>query len=163
MTPLNSNTNTTDQPGFSHIGVSVTFFCHDGQGNIVLGKRTTKCRDEHGCWDPGGGKVDFGENPRATIERELKEEYDAEVLECDFLGFRSVHREQHGQPTHWVTLDYLVLVYPEHIHNTEPEKLSQLEWFPLDNLPSPMHSQWGLAMEQYQDVFESLKKNTQVE
>jgi 8-oxo-dGTP diphosphatase len=145
-------------PGITHIGVAVTFFCHDGRGNILLGMRTTKCRDEHGCWDPGGGQVYLGENPRATVDRELQEEYGATALECEFLGFRSVHRQHNKQPTHWISLDYLVRVDPEKIHNNEPEKLSRLEWFPFNSLPTPMHSQWGLALEKYAVIFKKLSR-----
>lgn len=47
--------------GIDYIGVTVSFYCHDGAGNFVLHKRNHNCRDEHGCWDFGGGGLKHGE------------------------------------------------------------------------------------------------------
>ena len=45
------------EEGVEYIGVGVVFFCHDGEGNFILSKRTKNTRDEHGRWDPGGGAI----------------------------------------------------------------------------------------------------------
>ena len=34
-----------------------------------MNKRGIKCRDEHGCWDFGGGGIDLGE----TVEKQFDE------------------------------------------------------------------------------------------
>lgn len=133
--------------GADYIGVSVSFFCHDGEGNYILSKRSKNCRDEHGRWDPGGGGVDFGENIEDVLQKEIKEEYCADIIEKEFLGFRDVHRTHDGQKTHWVTLDYKVLVDRGQVSNGEPHKFGEIGWFRLDALPEPMHSQFGLAVE----------------
>ncbi|MFZ1720899.1 MAG: NUDIX domain-containing protein [Microgenomates group bacterium] len=137
--------------GINYIGVSVSFFCHDGKGNYLFNKRSKNCRDEHGRWDPGGGGVEFGERVEDVLKKEIKEEYCADILEKEFLGFRDVHRTLDGQPTHWVTLDYKILVDRAQVRNGEPHKFEELGWFRLDALPEPMHSQYGLALEQYGD------------
>ncbi len=130
--------------GVDHIGVCVVFYCHDGKGNFLLAKRSKKSRDEHGRWDPGGGGVDFGEPVMKALKREIKEEYGATVIEADFLGYRDVHRkDEKGQKTHWIALDYRVLIDPSKVKNRIPDKHEELEWFTLDNLPTPMHSQWS--------------------
>lgn len=41
--------------GINHIGVTVCFVIHDGRGNVLLQKRSQRCRDEKGRWDIGGG------------------------------------------------------------------------------------------------------------
>jgi len=129
-------------PGTDHIGVTVVYLCHDDNGNYVFNKRSANCRDEHGRWDPGGGALNFTETVVGTLRREIKEEYRTTVLHHKYLGYRDVHREKDGKPTHWLALDFLVKVDRESVRNGEPEKFDDLQWFRLDALPSPMHSQW---------------------
>lgn len=145
------HTTTNHLAGRAHIGVTVTFFCHDGAGQYLFSKRGQACRDEHGCWDPGGGRVQFGETTLETLQREVLEEYNSPVLESEFLGYRDVHRIQEGTPTHWLSLDFRVKVDRSQARNNEPHKLDDLQWFALDNLPTPMHSQWASAYEKYAD------------
>jgi 8-oxo-dGTP diphosphatase len=137
--------------GVDYVGVTVVFFCHDGKGNYLLSKRSKNCRDEHGCWDPGGGGVDFGENVIDVLKREIKEEYCADIKEYEELGFLDVHRENDGKPTHWIALFYRVLVNPKQVANGEPHKFDELGWFRLDNLPKPLHSQFPAALRKYKD------------
>ncbi|NCN06667.1 MAG: NUDIX domain-containing protein [Candidatus Pacebacteria bacterium] len=110
-------------PGVDYIAITFTFFCHDDAGRFVMAKRGKNARDEHGRWDLGGGKLEFGEDPIASLKREIKEEYCTDVLEYEFLGYRSVLREQKGKQTHWVSLDYNVRVDPVQVANGEPHKL----------------------------------------
>ncbi|MBI2474503.1 MAG: NUDIX domain-containing protein, partial [Candidatus Taylorbacteria bacterium] len=96
--------------GEDYTGVSVIYLCHDGKGNYLLNKRSANCRDEHGRWDCGGGGLEFGDTVENTLKKEIMEEYGVEVLGSEFLGFRDVHREHDGMKTHWIALDYKVLV-----------------------------------------------------
>ena len=43
--------------GIDHIGVSVTFIAHDGNGNVLLERRSAGARDEHGNWCFGSGAI----------------------------------------------------------------------------------------------------------
>ena len=43
------------------------------------------------------------------LTEEVKEEYSADVLDYEFLGYRDVHREHNGDKTHWLALDFKVL------------------------------------------------------
>ncbi|HEY1407157.1 MAG TPA: NUDIX domain-containing protein [Spirochaetota bacterium] len=142
--------------GQDFTGVTVVFQCHDGQGNFLFGKRSANCRDEHGTWDPGGGGLEFGDTAEETLRKEIREEYGAEVLDFEFLGYRDVLRGSDGQRTHWVALDFKVLVDPKQVRNGEPHKLDEIAWFTLDDLPAPMHSQWPIFFENHQ---EKLRQN----
>lgn len=135
--------------GFDYIGNAVVYFCHDGKGNILMARRSQNARDEQGCWDIGGGGVEFGETVESTLRKEIKEEYNAKVLNFEFLGFRDVHREIAGQPTHWIALDFKVLVDPAGVKINEPHKFDDLGWFTLEKLPSPTHSQLPEFLEKY--------------
>ena len=139
------------EPGVDYIGVTVVFLCHDGKGNILLNKRSKNCRDEQGRWDPGGGGVEFGTPVIDTLKKEIKEEYCTDVLDYEFLGYRDVHRTNNGKPTHWIGLDFKVLVDRSKVEIGEPEKLDEIGWFTLDNLPKPMHSQWPEFFRWYKD------------
>jgi 8-oxo-dGTP pyrophosphatase MutT (NUDIX family) len=135
--------------GIDCIGVTVSFLCHDGQGNVLLNLRSVNCRDEHGRWDGGGGSMEFGDSAEATLKREIKEEYGADLLQFDFLGYRDIFREHNGVQTHWLSLDFKVLIDPAQVKNGEPHKFDDLRWFPLTQLPTPLHSQFPLFMKKY--------------
>lgn len=139
------------QPGIDYIGVTVSYLCHDGKGNYIMAKRSQNARDEHGRWDTGGGKLELGDNIIDTLKKEIKEEYCTDVLDYEILGFRDVHREQNGKPTHWVQLLFRVLVDPTAVKNGEPHKFDEIGWFRLDNLPEPLHSQQMPVIELFKD------------
>lgn len=137
--------------GSDYIGVTVTFLCHDGQGNYLLAKRSANARDEHGRWDGGGGAIEFGDTVEATLLKEIKEEYCADIIEHKFLGCRDVHRTQNGQLTHWIALDHAVRVDRDQVSNGEPHKFDELGWFRLDDLPNEVHSQLPGFIEKYRE------------
>jgi 8-oxo-dGTP pyrophosphatase MutT (NUDIX family) len=142
--------------GVDYPGVTIVYFCHDGKGNHVMAKRSTACRDEHGCWDIGGGGVDFGETVDNTIRREILEEYGTTVLDYEFLGYRDVHREHLGQRTHWIALDFAVLVKPDDVRNGEPHKFDDVQWFTRGTLPDPVHSRFPEFLELYGEKLDAL-------
>lgn len=129
------------QKGIDYIGVAVIFLCHNGKGNYLLAKRSKNCRDEHGRWDCGGGGIDFGDRVINTLKKEIKEEYCADVLDYEFLGYRDVHRNENSSRTHWISLDFKVLVNSEQVKIGEPHKFDEIGWFKLENFPDRMHSQ----------------------
>jgi 8-oxo-dGTP diphosphatase len=141
--------------GLDYPGISVTYACHDGAGNFVMHKRSNNCRDEHGLWDFGGGGIGLHEHIEDALKREVMEEYCANILEYEFLGYRDVHRQQNGQPTHWVALDFKVLVDKEQVRNGEPDKLDDLKWFTLDKLPKKLHSQIIAHLKKYKNKLQS--------
>ncbi|MBX4191234.1 MAG: NUDIX domain-containing protein, partial [Candidatus Doudnabacteria bacterium] len=135
--------------GIDCIGNSVIYFCHDGKGNVLMAKRSMNARDEAGKWDIGGGGIDLGATIDETLRREIKEEYCAEVLSYEFLGYRDVHREHNGIKTHWIALDFKVLIDPSNVKIGEPHKFDDIGWFNLDALPKPKHSQWPEFLKKY--------------
>ena len=137
--------------GFDFVGVCVVFFCHDGKGNVLMAKRSQNARDEQGRWDIGGGGVEFGETVEQILRNEIKEEYNADVISFEFLGFRDVHRTHGGKSTHWIALDFKVLVDPNGVKINEPHKFDELGWFKLENLPKPNHSQFRTFLEKYRE------------
>ncbi|HIJ11643.1 TPA: NUDIX hydrolase [Candidatus Woesearchaeota archaeon] len=138
--------------GFDFTGVTIVFYCHDGEGNVVLGKRGSNCRDEHGTWDLGAGSLDFGDGIEQTLRKEIKEEYCTDVVEYQFLGYREHHRKHQGEKTHWISLNFKVLVDKEKVANGEPHKFDDVRFFAQNQFPEKVHSQ-------IPDFIERLKTN----
>jgi len=126
--------------GIDHIGVTVVFMCHDGQGNVLMHKRSANCRDEIGKWDCGGGRLEHGETFEEALHREIKEEYGATPKNVVFAGANNVLRNHQDQQTHWIALTHAVEIDPADVTNGEPHKIEELGWFPFDELPDPLHS-----------------------
>jgi len=137
------------EKGVDFIGITVVYFCHDGMGSFLMSKRKDTCRDEHGTWDPGGGALEFGITVEENLRKEIKEEYCTDVLNYEFLGYRDVHRIHNGARTHWIALDFKVLVDKTKVKNGEPHKLEKINWFTIDNLPKPLHSQFPNFLKLY--------------
>ena len=128
--------------GISFVGVTTCFICHDGTGRIFMEKRRNKARDEKGCWDVGGGGLDWGLTAEQNVIKEVQEEYTAVPLEVEFMGYRDVFRTlADGTKTHWLALDFAVRLDPADVKVGEPDKFDDSGWFGLDSLPTPLHSQ----------------------
>ena len=97
----------------------------------MFNKRSKNCRDEIGTWDQGGGGLEFGETVENTLRKEIMEEYCTDVLDFEFLGYRDVHRENDGVKTHWIALDFKVLVDKSKVKIGEPHKFDEIGWFKL--------------------------------
>jgi len=130
------------QKGTDYTGVTIVYFCHDGKGNFIMSKRSKNARDEKGRWDIGGGGLEFGDTVKNTLQKEIKEEYCVDVLSCEFLGFRDVHRMKDGLPDHWIALDFKVLIDPKKIKNGEPHKFDEIKFFRFETMPTFVHSQF---------------------
>ena len=137
--------------GIDHVGVSVVYVCHDGEGNYVFSKRGAAARDENGRWDCGGGGLEVHDTVEGTLRKEIAEDYCTKVISYEFLGYRDVHREHGGEKTHWVALDFKVLVNRETVQNGEPHKFDEIGWFRLSDLPQLLHSQLPTFFNQYAD------------
>ena len=139
------------QKGLNFTGITIVYFCHDGQGSYLMAKRSIKCRDEHGTWDCGGGGLEFGDNVIKTLKKEIKEEYNCDIIKHEFLGYRDVHRKLNGKQTHWIALDFKVQIDKKLVKNNEPHKFDDLKWFKLNKLPNPLHSQLPKFINLYQN------------
>lgn len=137
--------------GVDYPGITTVFLCHDGNGNVFLAERSEKCRDEHHRWDCGGGSLDHGESLEDCLRREIKEEYNADIVKITFLGYRQVFRTNpEGEKTHWIAFDFLCEIVRDQTMVNEPEKFEDSGWFPFANLPEPLHSQFPTFLKNYE-------------
>lgn len=128
------------KPGIDYIAICTPFYCVNENGELLLHKRSNNCRDEKGRWDTGSGQLEFGETPEVSVLREVKEEYgcSGEILET--LPAISVLRRMKSKNTHWLALPFVIKVRRDEVRINEPEKIDELGWFRLDDLPKPLHS-----------------------
>lgn len=140
------------QRGVDYPGITVAFYCHDGEGNFVFQKRSSNCRDEQGTWDCGGGGLHFGESLEEALSREMREEYGVVPEKTEYLGFREVHRTVNGKATHWIAFHFKAQVLRDQVVIGEPDKMDEIGWFKLDSLPEPLHSQIRHELDKYRDA-----------
>src|SRR3954454_10485593 len=86
--------------------VSCVFVCQDGDGRILLARRSPGARDEPGAWDCGAGALEFGETFEQAVTREVTEEYATPPLAISLLGVRNVLRADPA--SHWVAIVFAV-------------------------------------------------------
>jgi len=141
-------------PGINYIGVTTPFYCNDGRRNFLLHRRSQKCRDEIGRWDPGSGQLEFGLTLEENVLKEVKEEYGCSGVIQEQLPAHSILRTQNGRKTHWLAVPFFILVDPKKVKNNDPEKIDELQWFTLKNLPKPLHTGFYYTFIHYQDYFE---------
>lgn len=145
------------KPGFDFTAITTPFYCHDGHGHFLLHKRSTNCRDEQGHWDCGGGKLEFGEEPDHGVLREVREEYGCQGIIQEHLPPFSSVRSHEGKTTHWIALPYIILVNRDEVKINEPQSMSEIGWFTLDNFPEPLHSGVKLALGRFKNTLEKYR------
>lgn len=91
---------------------------------------------EAGHWNIVGGKVDHMEPAELAARREAAEETGLEIGTIRYVGMTEQRIEADRQ--HWVSLLYVTDDTTGEPQLTEPDKLSAIGWFDLDNLPQPL-------------------------
>ena len=131
------------------VGATIVFMCHDGNGNIVMMKRSQNARDEKSKLDIGRWSLEFSNIVISTLKREIKEEHSTDVLNFDFLGYRDVYREDEDGSSRWIVLDFLVLIDKGKVKIGEPDKFTDLKWFKFGKFPQDTHSQFPVFLKTY--------------
>ena len=144
-------------PGIDYIGITTPFYCNDGKGKFLLHKRSKNCRDEVGTWDPGSGQLEFGLTVEENVLKEVKEEYGCEGIIQEQLPAHSIFRIHDGRKTHWLAIPSFILVDPKKVKNNDSEKIDEIGWFTLDNLPTPLHTGFHYTFSHYKDYFAKYK------
>lgn len=103
-------------------------------GRLLLAKR--RRAPEAGCWGLLGGKVDAFERVEAAAAREILEEIGIRIRPERLLCV--VNQIDRAAGEHWVSPVFLIETYDGEPALQEPEALSDLGWFALDDLPTPL-------------------------
>lgn len=121
------------QPGidFPGLGVGLAIL---RDGKLLLCKRMKA--PEAGHWNIVGGKVDHMEPAELAARREAEEETGLSIGPIRYLGITEQLIEADRQ--HWISLLYVTDDTSGDPQLTEPDKLSEIGWFDLDDLPQPL-------------------------
>ena len=145
------------KPGIDYIGITTPFYCNDGKGNFIFHKRSKNCRDEQGKWDAGSGQLEIGHTPEENVLKEVFEEYGCKGEIQEQLPAHSIFREFNGVKTHWLAISFFIKVDPAEVKNNEPDKIEEIKWFRLDNLPKPLHTGFLFTFNNYKKNFNKYK------
>ncbi len=103
-------------------------------GKVLLYKRVKA--PEAGHWSIVGGKVDHMEAAAVAAKREACEETGLVIGDIAFLCTSEQIIAEDGQ--HWLSLIYVTDDIEGEPSLTEPDKLSDMGWFAMDELPAPL-------------------------
>ncbi|NBB47668.1 NUDIX domain-containing protein [Rhizobium sp. CRIBSB] len=121
------------QPGldFPGLGVGLAIL---RDGKLLLCKRMKA--PEAGHWNIVGGKVDHMEPAELAARREAEEETGLSIGSIRYIGVTEQRIDADRQ--HWVSLLYVTEDTSGEPQLTEPDKLSEIGFFDLDDLPQPL-------------------------
>jgi len=122
--------------GVDCIGVGCGALIINDKNEALLVKRGVKSKNEVGVWSKPGGTVEFGEKVEDAVKREIKEELGVDIKLSKFLGFTNHIIKSENQ--HWVTFNYLAKIIEGEPKIMEPEKIAEIKWFNLRNLPEKL-------------------------
>lgn len=87
-----------------------------------------------GMWGSFGGYVEFGENPTETVVREAKEELGIELKNIQFASCANFIIGH----LHYIDISFVAELKSGDPVIMEPERIEEIGWFSLDNLPTPL-------------------------
>jgi 8-oxo-dGTP diphosphatase len=116
---------------------------------IILNGKTllTKRKGAHGenTYGSFGGHVELGETPIQTVKREAFEELGIEVSNIQFLSCTNLSK--YGE--HFIDISFICDIAAGQPKIMEPSRIESLDWYPLNNLPSPLFEPVTIALKAY--------------
>jgi 8-oxo-dGTP diphosphatase len=114
------------------IGIGVYILNDEFEILLMLRKNVTGA----GRWCPPGGHFENGEEFIECVKREALEEVGLKILNAKMWAI--VNNIMLDPPRHYVNLDFLVTEWSGEPKNLETEKCEKIQWFALNNLPTPL-------------------------
>lgn len=125
------------EPQRPYVGVHLLLI---KDSKLLLIKRLVK-DEQQGMYALIAGKADDFESPRTALAREAFEEADLHLDPQDLDHLATVHHaatDYNGQKMDVVEFYFTAKQWSGIPTNKEPEKASEMAFFPLDNLPTPL-------------------------
>ena len=139
------------QRGIDYIGVGVGAIIINNEGQLFLSRRGPLAKNERGCWEFPGGSVEFGETLRHALRREILEEYGIDIQVDTLLDV--VDHILPNERQHWVSPTYLCRLRSGSPRILEPGKCSDIGWFSIEEIPTPLSMISAKNLENYLQKF----------
>ncbi|MCP4716934.1 MAG: NUDIX domain-containing protein [Deltaproteobacteria bacterium] len=139
--------------GSDYIGVGVGAVIRDEHGLLFLARRGPAARNEQGTWEFPGGAVAFGETMAAALTREIHEEFGIRIAVGKLLDVIDHLLPEERQ--HWISPTFLCTILSGTPAILEPDKCSEIGWFPLRSLPENLSY---VTRENVKNYLEHVKK-----
>lgn len=135
------------KPHDSGVAVSVIVV---KDGKILLMKRQGGSTGV-GTWSIPGGGVEYMEDPLVAVSRELEEETNLICEDFELLGYSNDTHD--AENLHYVTFTFYTDKFQGEPKIMEPHKCSEIGWFELDSLPTPLYEPTAkkLSLKEVQD------------
>lgn len=122
---------------YEPVRVGCTILVHR-HGRVLIGERGEDCQTAPGLYAFPGGRMDFGENPKQAIVRELFEETGLVIAEKDVRFLRYCNEYFPEQGKHYVSLVFIIELNEGEPIRKESDKCKGWEWREADHLPKNM-------------------------
>ena len=119
--------------GKDFVGTGVGVMIRNPKGEVLLLRRTEKCRNEAGKYTFPGGRIEFGEKGFDAAKREALEETGCEIEPIRLL--KLVDHIIPEEKQHWLNPIIEARILKGNPKITEPEKCSEMKWFSIKSLP----------------------------
>ena len=123
------------------VGAGFGVIIERADGKILLGKRhedpdkADSAFRSAGEWCLPGGKLEWGETFEEGAAREVMEETGIAIQDPQVI---SVHNCM-NQHAHFMTVGMATKEFSGEARVTEPDEITEWQWFSLDSLPSPRY------------------------
>ncbi len=135
------------KPGVDYIGIGCGALIVNDNNETLLVKRGQKSKNQVGVWSKPGGAVDLEEKVEDAVIREIKEELGVDIELVKFLGFTNHIIKSENQ--HWIAFNYLAKIIKGEPQILEPDKIEEIKWFSLNNLPENLSQTTSEPIQEY--------------
>jgi 8-oxo-dGTP diphosphatase len=122
----------------------------DDNENVLLTQRRDSNPAFDGLWHLPSGKLDAGESVLAAATREAEEEIGVLIDPADLTYVHTIHVNGSGREPR-LGLFFRTTRWIGEPTNREPEKCSDVQWFPLNELPEHIIDYPAAGIRAYRD------------
>jgi len=121
------------KPGIDYVGVGVFALIFNNRNEVLLVDHKLTDKKPKGfseCWSMPGGTVEFGETCIEALRREIKEELGMKIYNEKLINYNDFIFGNR----HWTGINFQAKT-KDLPKNLEPEKIKEIRFFKLNNLP----------------------------
>lgn len=102
-------------------------------GKILMAKRHEYHNPYHGLWQLPGGGIEFGEHPKETAVREVREEVGLTVKLITHHPFVFSHVNEEGD-AHTIVLGYIAKHVSGEVDTSKDQNTGESRWFTFEEI-----------------------------